>query len=62
MQSEDELYQVGGGGDLKGVIHWLMLWPDIIQGGITSDVITASVTDFTTVGHIAPWMLLAWGI
>jgi len=32
-----------------------MLWPDIIQfGRITSDVITGmSVTDFTTVGHIA---------
>ena len=34
-----------------------MLWPDIIQfGRITSDVITGmSVTDFTTVGHMAPF-------
>ena len=31
------------------------VWPDIIQfGRITSDVITGmSVTDFTTVGHVA---------
>ena len=37
------------------MVVFFMLWPDIIQfGRVTSDVITGmSVTDFTTVGHIA---------
>ena len=38
-----------------GTMGFFMLWPDIIQfGRITSDVVRGmSVTNFTTVGHIA---------